>query len=221
MPDYIPDTEGPFDAWQGNFIAYAVAHAAALGLDPAVDIPPLTAAGAAWTNDRAAHVAAKAAASAAWQAKRDSHRALIAVIRPLVARLQAAPEVNDAERQALGITVRDRVRTRAPAPTTRPVVRVDAGQRLKHTVFFADEKTPTRRAKPGGVRGAQIWVKIGDPAPTDAGALDYLGTATRSPFNADFEGADANQVAHYMIRWESPRGETGPWSETASATIGA
>ena len=35
------------------------------------------------------------------------------------------------------------------------------------------------------------------------------------------DGADANKVAHYMLRWESTRGETGPWSETASATIGA
>jgi hypothetical protein len=34
-------------------------------------------------------------------------------------------------------------------------------------------------------------------------------------------GADANKVAHYMLRWENTRGETRPWSETASATIGA
>ncbi|KKK98125.1 hypothetical protein LCGC14_2645870, partial [marine sediment metagenome] len=38
---------------------------------------------------------------------------------------------------------------------------------------------------------------------------------------ATFAGADANKVAHYMLRWESTRGEPGPWSETASATIGA
>ena len=33
--------------------------------------------------------------------------------------------------------------------------------------------------------------------------------------------ADAGQAAHYMLRWLSTRGEAGPWSETASATIGA
>ena len=31
--------------------------------------------------------------------------------------------------------------------------------------------------------------------------------------------ADANKVAHYMLRWESMRGETGPWSELVSATV--
>ncbi|HUU96700.1 MAG TPA: hypothetical protein VM487_13255 [Phycisphaerae bacterium] len=44
---------------------------------------------------------------------------------------------------------------------------------------------------------------------------------TRTPYVADSDGADANKVAHYMLRWENTRGETGPWSETASATIGA
>ena len=85
----------------------------------------------------------------------------------------------------------------------------------------ADEATPTRTAKPDGVRGAQIWVKIGDPAPLDPSELTFLATDTRTPYVATFDGADANKVAHYMLRWENTRGETGPWSETASATIGA
>ena len=72
-----------------------------------------------------------------------------------------------------------------------------------------------------GVRGAQIWVKIGDPPPSDPSELTFLATDTRAPYVADFAGADANKVAHYMLRWESTRGAVGPWSETASATIGA
>lgn len=66
-----------------------------------------------------------------------------------------------------------------------------------------------------------MWVKIGDPAPADPGELTFLGTDTRTPYLATFDGIDANEVAHYMLRWESTRGEPGPWSETASATIGA
>ena len=37
----------------------------------------------------------------------------------------------------------------------------------------------------------------------------------------DFDGADGGKQAHYMLRWVNTRGETGPWSETATATIGA
>ena len=71
------------------------------------------------------------------------------------------------------------------------------------------------------MRGAQIWVKLGDAVPVDPSELTFLATDTRTPYLAKFDGADANKVVHYMLRWESTRGEPGPWSETASATIGA
>ena len=34
---------------------------------------------------------------------------------------------------------------------------VECGQRLQHTIAFTDEATPTRKAKPAGVLGAEIW----------------------------------------------------------------
>ncbi len=79
MADYIPQSDGNFDAWQINFIAYASENAAALGLDPLVDIPPLTDAQTVWTADFPAHTAAQAAALAARQAKDDAQAALKAV----------------------------------------------------------------------------------------------------------------------------------------------
>ena len=219
--DYIPGADGAFDAWQSNFVTYATANAAALGLDPLVDIPPLTAAQTTWTTDYGANTAAQAAAQAARQAKGAARDSLVGVIRPLVGVLQASADVDDTERKALGITVPDTTPTPVGPPTTRPLVTVDTSQRLQHTIAFQDELTPTSKAKPEGVRGAQIWVKIGDPPPVDPNELTFLATDTRTPYVANFDGADGNKVAHYMLRWESTRGETGPWSETASATIGA
>jgi hypothetical protein len=37
----------------------------------------------------------------------------------------------------------------------------------------------------------------------------------------EFDGADGGKTAHYMLRWINSRAETGPWSQTVSATIGA
>ncbi len=119
------------------------------------------------------------------------------------------------------VTVPDTTPTPVGTPTTRPVVTVDSSQRLSHVIHFADEATPTRKAKPSGVMGAGIWVKVGDPPPVDPDELKFLGLDTRTPYTAKFQGAEANKVAHYMVRWVSTRGEKGPWSETASATIGA
>ncbi len=219
--DYIPRPDGAFDAWQSNFVTYATANAAALGLDPLVDIPPLAAAQTTWTTDYGANTAAQAAAQAARQAKGAARDSFEGVIRPLVGVLQASADVDDTERAALGITVPDTKPTPVGPPTSRPVVSVDTSQRLQHTIEFVDETTLTSRANRGGGRGAQLWVKRGDPPPVDPNELTFLATDTRTPYVANFDGADGNKVAHYMLRWESTRGETGPWSETASATIGA
>lgn len=67
--------------------------------------------------------------------------------------------------------------------------------------------------------GAELWVKIGDPAPTDPSELKFLGLDTQSPYVAHYSGEDAGKIAHYMLRWVNSKGEPGPWSQTVSATI--
>jgi len=36
----------------------------------------------------------------------------------------------------------------------------------------------------------------------------------------DFPAADGGKNAHYLLRWVNSKGDKGPWSETASATVG-
>lgn len=60
-----------------------------------------------------------------------------------------------------------------------------------------------------------------------AAALGYLpgrrraALDTRTPYTLDFDGPDGGKNAHYMLRWLNAKGQKGPWSETATATIGA
>lgn len=220
MADYIPGSDGSFDTWQGVFVTYVAANATALGVDP-VDVALLSSARTSWTSTFVAHGTAQASAQSARQSKDDSRDALESAIRALVRQMQSNPAVTDTQRQAMGITVYDATRTATASPTTRPVVTVDSSQRLRHVIAFVDEATPTKKAKPAGVMGAEIWVKIGDPAPTNPSELTFLSVDTRTPYTADFDGADGGKTAHYMLRWTNTRGEKGPWSETASATIGA
>ncbi len=53
------------------------------------------------------------------------------------------------------------------------------------------------------------------------GELKFLLLSTRTPAVTEFAGPDAGKTAHCMLTWLSTRGEAGPRSETASATIGA
>jgi len=107
---------------------------------------------------------------------------------------------------------------------------VDAGECLRHTIEFSDESTPTRKASPAGVLGAEMiraahvskrFLRSDGPPPVDPGELTFLAVDTRTPYMTEFDGPDGGKTAHYMLRWVSTTGEKGPWSETASATIGA
>ena len=221
--DYIPRSDNDFQAWAQNFHDYVTAHAPDLGLDPA-DIVPILSERTAFDTKMTAHVAAQLAAQAARQAKDDSRATFEGVIRAMVGQLQVSPDVDDTERAAMGITVRD---TTPTTPTggisTRPVGVVDTSQRLRHEIRFTDEATPTSRAKPAGIMGCEIWVKVAalNEPPADPSELSFLGLDTASPFTAEYAGADGGKTAHYMLRWVRSDNEKGPWSETVSATITA
>ncbi len=118
MPDYIPAPDAEFNAWQANFVSYANANLAAIGL-VAGDMTLITTAQTTWAAAFPAHVTAVAAATAAKAAKDGARVSYVALLRALVRRLQSSPLVNDAERGGLGITIPDPTGGPVP-PTTRP-----------------------------------------------------------------------------------------------------
>ena len=193
MPDFLPDNDAELVAWTTNFVTYANGNLAALGL-VAADMAPITTNQTMFSTTFTANIAAQNAAQSAAAAKDTACTNLEAALRVLVRKIQASAAVTNAQRQSLGISLRGAARTPASAPTSSPVLAVDTSQRLRHTVAFVDSATPTSKAKPDGVLGCELWVKIGGAPPTDPSELRFLGLDTRT--------------------------EHGPWSETASATIG-
>jgi hypothetical protein len=144
--------------------------------------------------------------------------------RRIAAFIQTYPKTTNADRAEMGITVRDTSPSPAPAPTSRPLALVESGQRLTHQLRLVDESTPTRRARPKGVLGAEVWVKLVDadsPAPTDPAALTFLTMTTKPSFRAEFKAGEGGKTAVYMARWVNTRGEKGPWSEVTTATVAA
>ncbi|MCC6322087.1 MAG: hypothetical protein IT438_11710 [Phycisphaerales bacterium] len=219
MADYLPGPDADYQAWVANFVTYASANMGALGL-VAADLAPVSTAQSNFSADFADHIAARAAAQAAKQAKDEARAACTAAIRPLVRRLQASPSVSNAEREALGITV---AATPGPigAPTTAPIVSIECGNRLQHTLRFVDSASPTRKAKPAGVLGVEIWSKVGTTPPAGEGELRFVAIDTDAPFVLNYTSEDGNKNAYYWLRWVNPTGERGPWSEQAQATIAA
>ncbi len=163
-----------------------------------------------WNALYPAHVAARAA--------------LEKEVRPVTNFVQGYPKTTNADRAEMGITVRDTSPTPAPAPSSRPLALVESGQRLTHQLRLVDESTPTRRARPKGVQRAEVFVALtppGQPAPANPSDYRYIGSVTRGETTLSFESDKGGMQAHYLSRWVSTSGATGPWSETASATVAA
>jgi len=147
--------------------------------------------------------------------KNNTKVSLIATLRDIYADIPASILTVE-DRNTLNISDRSATRTRVPVPTTIPIGQVDTSRRLEHTISFTNEDGAT--AKPFGVRGCQIWYKVGTPA-VDPSELSFMFTDTASPHVHQFNGELAGSNVYYWLRWENTRGETGPWSDVVMATI--
>ena len=120
------------------------------------------------------------------------------------------------DRLALHLPERKSNRSAPKTPTTHPLGQVFTGNLYQHTIFFTDENGSL--GKPKGVRGCQIWCKVGEPV-TDIKELMFLGTSSASPFLHKFDFSDGGKRVHYWLRWENTRGEAGPWAPVVRATV--
>lgn len=220
---YMPRPDGDFSAWANHYYEAVKKFYEEQGFDPDL-LTPLQKALATWNAQYPAHVSAQQRAEAARQAKDAARAALEKEVRPVTNFVQGYPKTTNADRAEMGITVRDTSPSPAPAPSSRPLALVESGQRLTHQLRLVDESTPTRRARPAGVLGAEVWVKLVDadtPAPTDPAALTFLTMTTKPSFRAEFKAGEGGKTAVYMARWVNTRGEKGPWSEVTTATVAA
>ena len=218
MPDNIPAPDPAFNNWQGTLLAYITAHRAALGVSTG-DLTALTAGQTDWTAAYATHQATQAQALSDRQAKDDARAAYVTLIRATVGQMQKNPAVTDTQRQAMSLTVPDTTRTPAGVPASRPLVKIDTSERLRHTLTFTDEATPTSRAKPAGVAACEVWLLTGTTAPAGPDAMHLQAVDKSSPYIMEFDSTDAGKTAWWALRWVNTKGDHGPWSATVSGTI--
>lgn len=219
----IPRADADFSTYMNQYTPAVAKWWEDQGLD-ADRLTDLNKALTVWNAALPAHLAAQNAAEAARQSKDAARQGLESAARPISAFIQAYPATTNTDRAAIGITVRDTSNTPSSTPTSRPVAFVRSSERLMHTLRLSDEATPTRRARPRGVLGAEVWcalVNAGEPVPANPSTLTYLTIATGPSLTTDFSMADGGKTAVYMLRWVGTRGQKGPWSDAAMATVAA
>jgi len=219
MSDFIPLKDADFNVWQGNLVAIVEPNLLAWGVN-ADDFTALKSEQTTWQTTYAKASNKQNRTSADVRAKDEAGMQYKKSIRGFVSQwLANNSKVTDVDRTRMGLTVKTGTRTPTPVPATSPVGIIDFSVRLQHTISYYDEASAHSNAKPAGVHGCEIYMKVDGEAPKDVSELTYVATDTASPYVVKFDGNKAGKTAYYWLRWVNTRGETGPWSSTVSAMI--
>ncbi len=209
------------DLSDGELLDVAAQLVTAMSTDPVAygatpaEISSVSALRAQFDLDVTAQVAALAASKAATATKEGSRAPLIAEMRT---RRDVAKAAGATEAQMAATSLPfggDKV----PPTATVPAGAVDTSERLRHTINWTEATTPDNKRRPRGAMGAEIYVKIDGPPPTDEKQCTFLTVDSATPYVAQYDGTDGGKMAHYMMRGRMRDGSTGAWSETISATI--
>ena len=215
---YLPSRESDLLTWTKNFEQKIVADAAAYGLieKQATD-----------------YNLAQAAFAAAYQVANDPDTRspgnirikntkkdeLVASTRQLVDIAQAAPEMDNDKRVALGITVRDTDPTPIPAPSEAPAIDILSmvGWTLELRLHRGDA---TKRAKPAGVKGATVFSFVGEQPPSAIDAWKFEGSITKTETKVNFPTTLAPGTKVWLTAfWFNPTSQSGPAAVPVSTQI--
>lgn len=214
MSDFIPSADADFNLWQNSLTTIVFPKIGAWGLSDA-DFQTLTSLQSTWTNAFIKTGNKQNRTAADVQEKDDARKAYEKGLRTFIAQwITNNTKVPNSERERMGLTVKDGTRVSAAVPSTTPVGTIDFSMLQQHTIHFRDSATPNSKAKPAGVHGCEIWVKVD-------GAADfiYLATDTRTPYIATYSQDEVGKTATYRLRWVNTRGEAGPFGALFSAMI--
>jgi hypothetical protein len=218
MQSYIPSKEALLLAFATNFSTLITAVPATYGLTApdavaiAAVVNPFAAAYALATNPATR-------TTITIDTKDTAKAAMLVTVRRYAQLIKSDVAVNDEDKLALGIGIRDLVPTPIVAPATFPLLNPVGAGPLTHELRFADNLTPDSRAKPAGALGMQLFRSIGVVPPGSAAAASFLAFVTKQPYVSAFDEADKNKTAYYYARWQTRTGLVGPWSQVASFTI--
>ena len=218
MADFIGDTDAGVLAFATNFSTVVTAGPVPLGLT-APQATALAALVTAYSNALTAAIDPGTRGPATVLAKDTARRNLIANIRLLARIVQANPAVTNAQRFTLGLPIRQ-----APSPIPQPGEAPDVDVKSvsgRTIVCRIHRSTGSRRGKPPGVAGANVYSHVGATPPASLNDWTLEGHASRPSgveivLPADVPGGSTVWIC---AAWYNPRGQAGPTSAPVSTNI--
>jgi hypothetical protein len=218
MPDFIPRSDQRLLDWSANFRSAVVQEPQRYGLDELHS-----------AEYSRLHDVMDAAMSLAIQpasrttvviALKDEARAeLVRYARELAAIVRATKRVTGADRIALGLTAPKEKPVKIAPPSERPQINAEATGPRTIRVRLGREIT-NRFAKPEGVNGAAIYIRLDDEAGDSESNFTFYGNQSRCEFDLHIVGEVSwGQSVWLCARWFNPRGQLGPVSKPFNVRI--
>jgi hypothetical protein len=213
--DLIPSQDSKFDGLLAVILAYVK--------------DKTTGASPAWPHIPAAKVAAFETLVSDWhtayaktlaphtpvdtEVKHEARRAAESFVRTFIQQFLKYDPVTDADRTAMNLHNRDKTHTVIGKPTTRALITdLKAVGGFQVEVTFQDETTPESKARPYGFNGCLLNYTYGTEKVTEYEGLGSTILMTHSAFVLTLPPTAEGAFFSCATRWQSERGELGPWS---------
>jgi hypothetical protein len=174
---FLPNTDSGLLAWSANFNTLITATPTAYGLTAALATAYGTLHTAYSTALAAADPAIRTKASIA--TKNAARNALKADARLLADLVQGTASVTNAQKLALGLTVRS-APSPIPPPADAPGLTVLSTNAWTVKIRLSDTSSTAKRGKPPGVSGSAIFTFVGATPPADIGSWQFEGNTGRT-----------------------------------------
>ena len=214
--DYIPTNDAHFDVWFQNLHVYAKSKKTKWTYIPTSQWDALDEALDVWSGAYMGVLTPHP--PQATTAKNTARRAAERVIREFVQRFLHWDPVTDADRVAMGLPIRDHIRT--PHIDVTEMVEFELTLRhIREIMVNFWIKGELHHAKPAGYDGAVIVWDVLPTPPESPDVLNRHQMASRTPHSLEFDETERGQTVYIAAAWQNERGFRGAWSEIQSAIV--
>lgn len=185
----------------------------------ASDAPSLNAAVTSYSDALAVTAEPSTRTRVSVAARDMAKRSLIALMRNLYKKVNAANLAAD-KREALGLPIVDVEPTPIPAPAMKPGISILKRDENIVSLQLFDPADPNTRARPLGVSGAAIFSFVGEEAPNTEVGWKFEGNTTRMRIDVSFPAAVTPGSKIWLTAFFfNPRAMSGPAATPVSTYL--
>lgn len=154
--------------------------------------------------------------------KNTNRRRMLDLLVPIYLAVQASKAIPDADKVALGVTVKRTRHTPQPVPPVEPLLTVTRVNGSVVSLAIRDPEMPARRARPAFADGVLVFAFVGEQPP--ATVFDFRFMASTGQTSIDLQlGPEVKLGATvwFAAMFLNSRMEHGPACAPVRATIGA